>query len=758
MHYNFSRNLIVAFSVIAIILTGCSLKTTNEKDPVDYVNPYLGNISHLLLPTYPTVHLPNSLLRVRPLRDDFTGDVLQGLPTCFHAHRGGNAFRIDLIPAGNSYPQYNTVYQYDNEVIKPYLYEVYLNDLEADLRFVPSHQSAIYEMNFGKTRVPAVMLSAFNGKLTVSGRAVSGYKQLKNSNTKIYLYLETEQAPLETAVFNNDIQNNINNTVEGCNVAVLLKYKDNNRQLHIRYGVSLISEEQARKNLHREQKGYDLDALAEKGRNAWNEALGKIQVTGEEEDKKVFYTSLYRFYERLINTSEDNQYYSPFDAQIHENEGISFYNDDWIWDTYRAAHPLRTIISPQVQRQVLHSFIRMAEQSENFWMPNFPEVHGDTRRMNANHGVAVFLDSYEKGITDIDLNKAYLAGKNAVTEKTLAPWSAQKAGRLDVFYKKNGYFPALQTEEKETAPEVDAWEKRQPVAVTLGTVYDEWCLAQLAKHLDIKDDSEYFLKRSLNYHKLFNPKTKFFHPKDENGNFIEPFDYEISGELGARNAYDENNGWIYRWDVQHNIKNLVEMMGGNEAFIQELERMYNTPLSMPKYEFYAMLPDHTGNVGQFSMGNEPSLHIPYLYNYAQEPWRTQKRIRNLLVQWFGNTLMGMPGDEDGGGMSSFVVFSQLGFYPVTPGLPMYVIGSPVFEYAVINLEDGNTFEIKCHNYAVENKYIQSAKLNGKSWNKSWFSHDDLKNGGVLEFTMGKYPNKQWASTSDAIPPSFEMKK
>ena len=310
--------------------------------------------------------------------------------------------------------------------------------------------------------------------------------------------------------------------------------------------------------------------------------------------------------------------------------------------------------------------------------------------------------------------------------------------------------------EKESVPEVDSWERRQPIAVTLGTVYDEWCLAHIANKLNKKDEYEYFLNRSLNYHKVFHPETKFFHPKDKNGNFIEDVDYRYYGGLGARDAYDENNGWIYRWDVQHNIADLINLMGGNKAFISELERMYNTPLGKSKYEFYATLPDHTGNVGQYSMGNEPALHIPYMYNYAGEPWRTQKRIRNLLTQWFRNDLMGVPGDEDGGGMTAFVVFSQLGFYPVTPGLPMYVIGSPVFEKAEIQLAGGKTFQVICHNYSSENKYIQSAKLNGKEWNKSWFSHDDLIQGGKLEFVMGKLPNKQWASTADAIPPSFEI--
>jgi predicted alpha-1,2-mannosidase len=235
--------------------------------------------------------------------------------------------------------------------------------------------------------------------------------------------------------------------------------------------------------------------------------------------------------------------------------------------------------------------------------------------------------------------------------------------------------------------------------------------------------------------------------------FIEPFDYRWSGGQGARDAYDENNGWIYRWDVPHDIHGLVELMGGPESFVNELERMYDTPLGKSKYEFYYSLPDHTGNVGQFSMANEPCLHIPYLYNYAGQPWRTQKRTRTLLEQWFRNDLMGVPGDEDGGGMSAFVVFSMMGFYPVTPGLPVYVLTSPVFEKVSVDVGGGKKFEVACTNWSPDNIYIQSATLNGEALNNSWISHEAIVDGGKLELEMGRYPNKAWASALENRPPS-----
>ncbi|MDU1892528.1 MAG: GH92 family glycosyl hydrolase [Dysgonomonas sp.] len=745
-------------SLFIISTVSCKVDEKKVKNPVDYVNPYIGNISHLLVPTYPTIHLPNSMLRVYPERNDYTGDRIHGLPVIVTSHRGNSAFSISPVhykEKENLSPV--TSFSYDNEIIKPYFYKVYLDEQNIDIEYAPSHQSAIYQMKFRENKRASLLINSRDGEISVDRNTVSGYQQIGGHSTKVYLYLETDIEPEKNGILNNSVANYGESKASGKDACVVLDFPENTKQINVRYGVSFISEEQAKKNLRREIKDYNLENVAEKGQNIWNNTLGKIQVEGDcEQAKTIFYTSLYRTYERMICLSEDGKYYSAFDGNIHEDNGRPFYTDDWLWDTYRATHPLRILIEPERESDMINSFITMAEQMNEFWMPTFPEVTGDSRRMNSNHGVATVIDAHVKGIMGFDLEKAYLACKNGITEKTLAPWSSYKGGILNEFYKENGYFPALRSDEKETAPEVHGWEKRQPVAVTLGTVYDEWCLSQIAKYIGKKDDYVYFLNRSLNYYKLFNPETRFFHPKDSEGKFIEPFDYRYSGGLGGREYYGENNAWVYRWDVPHNIADLVKMMGGEDAFIRELERMYDTPLGKSKYEFYSQFPDHTGNVGQFSMANEPSLHIPYLYNYAGQPWKTQKRIRTLLDQWFRNDLMGVPGDEDGGGMTAFVVFSQLGFYPVTPGLPMYVIGSPVFEKAEIQLGNGNIFEVVCHNYSPDNKYIQSAKLNGKEWNKSWFSHNDLIHGGKLELVMGLHPNKEWASNKESVPPSFEM--
>lgn len=735
------------------LLVSCSTPNVTEKTPVDYVNPYMGNISHLLVPTFPTIHLPNSMLRVYPERPDYTSDQIKGLPLIVTSHRGSSAFNLSPYQGREETLRPVVNYTYDNEVIKPYYYRVYLDEQNTDIKYAPSHQSAQYEISYEKDAPVYLILNSKNGAMRVNDNTVSGYQQLEN-NTRVYLYLETENKPEKTGVLQDNKLNTELDTIHGNNACVALYFGDKVQVQKIRYGISFISEEQAKSNMEREQKFYDVNALAEAGKKVWNDALGKIEVQSPDENEKtIFYTSLYRCYERPVNISEDGRYFSAFDGKVHEDGGNAFYTDDWIWDTYRATHPLRVLIDTLTETNVIRSYILMAEQMGDMWMPTFPEITGDSRRMNSNHAVATVADAYAKGLRGFDLEKAYLVCKKGIEEKTLAPWSGKPAGWLDNFYKKNGYIPALAPGEKETVPEVHHFEKRQPIAVTLGTSYDQWCLSQIAEDLGKKDDAEHYLKCSYNYRNVYNPETQFFHPKDKNGKFIEPFDYRFSGGQGAREYYGENNAWVYRWDVPHNVGDLIAIMGGTDRFIENLNQTFREPLGRGKYSFYAQLPDHTGNVGQFSMANEPSLHIPYLYNYAGQPWMTQKRIRTLLKEWFRNDLMGVPGDEDGGGMSAFVAFSSMGFYPVTPGSPTYNIGSPMFPYVKMTLSNGKIFEIIAENCSDENKYIQSATLNGKELNQPWFNHSDIANGGKLVLKMGDKANKAWGSDLKNVPPS-----
>ena len=751
-----STNVIFELKRILIALMLVPLVVSAETTPVDYVNPYIGSISHLLVPCFPTIQLPNSLMRIYPTRGDYTTERLDGLPMVVTNHRERSAFRLS-ITQGEELHRIIPV-TWDNEHITPYDYQVQIADNTINVHLAVCHQSAIYEIVLKEPSKPATILFyTENGRMQVDGRNASASQRLSR-NMKIYFTGEFDVEPEKVGLL-QDGKISDKWITEEPRACAAVRFPAGTKRVRFRYGISLISAEQAGKNLSREQgKSFDIAKVVKDGRKEWNETLSNILVEGGTEDQKtVMYTAYYRTFERPVCLSEDGYYFSAFDGKVHEDEGKPFYTDDWIWDTYRAAHPLRALIQPVKEENIIESYLRMAEQMGTNWMPTFPEMTGDTRRMNSNHGVAMVADALWKGL-NVDAKRAFEYCKKGIEEKTLAPWSGKPAGDgIDKFYKEHGYIPALAKDEEETDPCVTGFEKRQPVAVTLGTSYDEWCLSRIAEFMGKKEEAAKYLALSYNYRNLWNAETRFFHPKDKYGNFLPDFDYRFGGGIGAREAYDENNGWTYRWDVQHNLSDLANLMGGREQMASELDRTFAEPMGRGKREFYEQLPDQTGNIGQFTMANEPSLHIPYIYNYAGAPWKTQKRIRQCLDTWFRNDVMGIPGDEDGGGLTSFVVFSSLGFYPVTPGFPAYNIGSPLFTDIYVKLPGGKDLHIIAKGNSRDNKYIQRATLNGKTWNKPWFSQEDIKNGATLVLEMGSQPNKQWGTDEGATPPSADSK-
>lgn len=748
------RPALCAFALV-VGLAGCTASSRGAsapQDPIDYVDPHIGGISHLLVPTFPTVHLPNGMMRVHPQRADYATEQIAGLPLILTSHRGVSAFHLSPRRSlRDSIPEV-TPYSYDAEEVRPYEYDVFLLEPEVKVSYAPAYRSAIYRFAFeGQEAGRHLVFATDAGELVASGKNVFGYQQLEDS-TKVYLYAEFNAEPQARGLRDEVTGRVASATGVARGKAVTLSFSQ--PTVVMRYGVSYISVEQAKANVLQEIQSFEVDLVAKFGRNEWAKALDKIQLEGgTEAERRVFYTSLYRTYERMICISEDGRYWSAFDKQVHEDEGVPFYTDDWLWDTFRATHPLRILLDPVKEQQMLTSYLRMAEQSPEGWLPTFPEVTGDTHRMNGSHTIATFADAYAKGVTGFNLSAAYQASRKTLGEKSYLPWTRRPKGELSRHLDEHGYFPGLPIGAKETYPEVTLWEKRQSVAVSLAAAYDYWTLSQLAKFSGHDDEAASYLRRSYDYRKLFNYETGFFHPKDSKGRFIQPFDYELSGGLGARDYYDENNAYTYRWDVLHNPADLIYLMGGKERFIARLDETLRTPLSMSKWEFYSKLPDQTGNVGQFAMSNEPSLHIPYLYNYAGAPWRTQRLVRKLINTWFRDDLMGVPGDEDGGGLSAFVVFSMMGLYPVTPGLPVYNIGTPFFPKATISLASGRSFTIEAEGVSADNKYIQSATLNGKTLDRPWIRHSELAGGGKLVFVMGPRPNKSWGATTP--PPSAE---
>jgi predicted alpha-1,2-mannosidase len=721
-----------SYQAMLVVLLACStsisaiaqLQFPGEGN-LKYVDPRIGNVGAILEPTRPTIQLPNQVIRMTPQRADYIDDQISNFPLTVVSHRNGQVFSVK--PALAVTDKKRLTYDHDLEVNRPWYYSTYLVDNDIKVEFTPGKKAGIFKFSFPEKGGKALVLDHYNGG--PSEYSLSSSKELTGMETwdgvKVYLY----------GTFN------ANSISEKSGNKLLVTFDSQApKAVELRYALSFVSAAQAKKNYSNELKSVSFDQQTKLGEAAWSKVINQIQSTGgTEAQKRSFYTALYRCYERMVDITEDGQYYSGYDKKIHTSNR-PFFVDDWAWDTYLAQHPLRTILDPAMEGDMLNSYVDMYKQSG--WVPTFPLLYGDNPCMNGFHSTITFLDGYRKGIRNYDVQAAYEGMHKNATQATMLPWKNGPKTELEDFYYDKGYFPSLKIGEKETNKTVHGFEKRQAVAITLGHSYDDWALAQMAKELNKTSDFAKFSARADYYKNLWDPKTQMFLPKDKDGNWVE-IDPKFDGGMGGREYYDENNGWTYLWQVQHDVKGLINLFGGVPSFEAKLDQLFREPLGRSKYELWAKFPDFTGITGQYSMGNEPSFHIPYLFNFTSSPWKTQKRIRFLLDTWYKDNVFGIPGDEDGGGMSAFVVFSSMGFYPVTPGTPVYTIGSPVFEKVAIDLPNGKQFQMIANKCSVINKYIQSAKLDGKVLDTPWFTHEQLVSGGKLELEMGPLPNKTW---------------
>lgn len=743
-NYMSGINYINFLVIVLVFLSSNSAYTQAENiDNLKYVDPQIGGVAPFLEPTKTRMHLPNSMVRMYPDRKDYKDDQIKSFPLTTRKHRSDPLFSL-LPVSGNVSENLVPISAWDQEleIAHPYYYSTWLEDFNITLEFSPGQKSGFYRFNYGDKELRKLFLKKLNGvdwQLNEDG-SLTGTESFEGMNAYAY------------GIF--DVKGDFTQVKSGGNTTNSWITWNNTelKQVNFKYGISFISIEQAKNNLEKEIPNWDFDKVKNNAKEKWSNVLNQIEVEGgTEAHRRSFYTALYRSYERMVNITEDGKYYSNYDKKIHKGEQ-NFYADDWVWDTFLALHPLRYILQPDMESDMMASYVRMYQQSG--WMPQFPQIHGDVPPMNGFHSTIMILDAYRKGIKNFDINVAYEAMKKNALDGTMVPWRLGAASPLDKLALKLGYFPALHPGEKESEPLVDSFEKRQAVAVTLAQSYDDWALAQLAKDLGKDQDYEYFSKTAKNYKNLYWKEKGFFMPKDAAGNWID-IDPKFDGGMGGRDYYDENNGWTYLWNVQQDVLGLQKLMGGRDAFESRLDQMFREGLGRSVYALNARFPDFTGIVGQFSMGNEPSFHIPYLYNLTKSPWKTQKKIRMLLNTWFKDNIFGIPGDEDGGGMSAFVVFSSMGFYPITPGIPVYTIGSPLFSKIKINLPNGKVFTINAPNCNETNKYIQKASLNGKTLDGPWFTHDDLINGGTLELEMGAHPNKVWGASEENVPQIFK---
>ncbi|MGV3589085.1 MAG: GH92 family glycosyl hydrolase, partial [Adhaeribacter sp.] len=486
--------------------------------------------------------------------------------------------------------------------------------------------------------------------------------------------------------------------------------------IQVKVGTSFTSVAEARRNLEAEIAGWDVNKVKNIAAAAWNKALGAVQVTDNNtENKKIFYTALYHAMLLPRVYSDVSGTYPAFAQQYKTEKTNSFeYHGDFsLWDTYRAVHPLYVLLQPERARAMVNTLISMSESGG--WLPNFPCWNSYTSAMIADHGASVIADAYVKGIRGFDAEKAYqFMRKNALEPAGPEDYTDGRGRRALPSYIKYGYIPM----------EDSVWQafhKREQVSRTLEYAYDDFAVAQLAKALGKQPDYQLFLKRSNNYKNIYDSQSGFMRGRHANGTWyknINPNKKEI--------YITEGTPWQYTYSVQQDVPGLVNLMGGKEKFGQRLDAFFDQQ--------------------QYWHGNEPSHHIAYLFNYAGTPWKTQQRINEIRTAEYGSGPGGISGNDDTGQTSAWYVFSAIGFYPVTPGTPYYIIGTPQFKEVNLPVSNNRSFRILAENLSSENIYIQSATLNRKKYNYSYLRHNDILAGGELVFKMGNKPNKDWANT------------
>ena len=746
----------------AVFCGALQVEGQRAKDPVDYVSPNIGGIGQLLTATIPYVQYPHGMARMAPITtpgitDRYLADKIYGFPV-------GPAMLMASVGNSSSRPRdYASDFDHDFETATPYYYEADLQTWNVKAESTVSAQAVYYRFAFPVSAHAHLALSMKDhAEFTVIGnKAIQGSEKIVGpvgelsgtaGETREYFYVEFSRPFSDYSTWlGGELSHTNQRSGDGIGFVTDTATHDG-EQIEARVGISYISVEQAKRNLEHDIPSWNFNEVEAKARAVWNKALGAMDVAGgTERQRTIFYTALYHSLGRMSDITEDGKYFSGYDHAVHNAEGHDFYIDDGIWDTYRSLHPLQLLLDANQQEDMIRSYLRMYEQSG--WLPSFPSVAGDQEVMIGHHAASLIADAYAKGYRDFDINLAYAAMRKNATEATMLPWRRGPLTSLDKVYFEKGFFPALAKGETETVPEVTG-ERRQAVSVTLESAYDDWCVAQLAKALGKQEDADYFTKLAHNYEIVFNRDIGFMAPKSANGEWVADFDPKLGGGQGGRDYFTEVDSWLYTFSVQHDVAGLIHLMGGRNSFNEKLDRLFVEQYGTSKFHFLDRFPDATGLVGLYAQGNEPSFHIPYLYDFSGQPWKTQRRVRQLMDVWYGDGPLGIPGDDDGGATSSWYVLSAVGFYPVCPGSPVYEIGSPIFSKSTIRLGNGKQFTVVAHHVSDRNKYIQSAQLNGRPLNKPWFEQSDIANGGTLILEMTDKPNMQWGSGPEDAPPSM----
>ena len=725
-------------SVCAFSLT---LATLQAGEITKYVNPFIGTGAidgGLSGNNYPGATSPFGMIQLSPDTSeapnwgdasgyDYNRNTIFGFShTRLSGTGASDLIDITLMPTSSG--RTSSAFTHDEEKARPGYYQVMLKDENINAELTTTQRNGIHRYQYPAGKDAEIILDMdhsadkgswgrriINSQIRIlNDHAVEGYRIITGwaKLRKIYFYMEFSSPILTSTLRDGGRVHENTAVINGTNLHGCFRFGQlNGKPLTCKVALSSVSMENARQNMEQEAPHWDFDRYVAAADADWEKQLGKIEVKGTEVQKEIFYTALYHTMIQPNTMSDVNGEYMAADyttRKVANNE--THYTTFSLWDTFRASHPLYTLLEPERVTDFVKSMIRQYEYYG--YLPIWQLWGQDNYCMIGNHSIPVITDAILKGIPGIDMEKAYEAVYNSsVTSHPNSPFEV---------WEKYGFMPEnIQT---------------QSVSITLEQAFDDWCVAQLAAKLNKDADYQRFHKRSEYYRNLFHPKTKFFQSKNDKGESIEPFDpYQYGGNGG--HPFTEGNAWQYFWYVPHNIQALMELTGGTKAFEQKLDTFFTST-----YKSEQMNHNASGFVGQYAHGNEPSHHVAYLYNFAGQPWKTQKYVSHILNTLYNNTSSGYAGNDDCGQMSAWYVFSAMGFYPVNPADGRYIIGSPLLDECTLKLAGNKEFRIRTIRKSPEDIYIQSVTLNGKKHKDFFITHQDIMNGGTMVFKMGKKPS------------------
>jgi len=736
-------------------------------DPVEWINPLMGTSSKPSLSngnTYPAIAAPWGMNFWMPQ----TGKMGDGWAYTYDADKiRGFKQTHQPSPWINDYGQFailpltGTVkidedsraswFSHKSEIAKPYYYSVYLADHNVTTEITPTERAARFRFTFPQTENAYILIDAFDKgsfvKIIPEQGKIVGYTT-KNSggvpeNFKNYFVLYFDKPFTYQATWNDKKLKEGELDATGNHVGAVIGFATRKgEKVQVKVASSFISPEQAELNLQQEIGKDDFETVKQKAKAAWNKELGRVLVEGGTiEQVRTFYSCLYRamlfprkFYE--MNPKGEVVHYSPYNGQVLP--GYMF-TDNGFWDTFRAAFPFLNVMYPTLNAHIQEGLINAYKESG--WLPEWASP-GHRDCMIGSNSASIIADAYLKGGTGYDINTLY----EAILKNTENEGPLSSVGRKGVkYYNELGYVPYDVNVNENTAR-------------TLEYAYDDFTIYQLAKSLKRpKAEIEKFAKRSQNYRNVFDAESKLMRGRNKDGKFQTPFNPFKWGD-----AFTEGNSWHYTWSVFHDIKGLMDLMGGKETFVGMLDSVFNMPPVFDDSYYGSVIHEiremQIMNMGQYAHGNQPIQHMLYLYNYAGKPWKSQYWIREVMNRLYTPHPDGYCGDEDNGQTSAWYVFSALGFYPVCPGTQQYVVGAPLFKKAILKLENGKQVVINAPQNSEANKYIKSMQLNGKAYTNNWIDHQDLMKGAVINFDMQATPNKQRGTKDSEAPYSFSNEK